>query len=196
MADNIGKVTAMSSANEFQTKTGKSGLNFKAQTEDGEAIMCTIWGGSYGPTDGNINAGDVITAKMMQKGDYNGTRQFWINPTSVERNGSQAGSATDSAVGGSQQQPVAVGKANRVCFAEAMSIFTICMAHAKSVCDATYPEASTDALLEAAEKIALSFFIAWQQGKLPKPSIDESSADDMSDLISGIVDNMKSKGAM
>ncbi len=196
MAENIGKVTATSSANEFQTKTGKSGLNFKAQKEDGEAIMCTIWGGSYGPTDGDINVGDVITAKMMEKGEYNGTRQFWINPTAVERNGSQSEPMTSPAANGAQQQPVVAGKSNRVSFAESMSIFTIYMAHAKSVCDATYPEASTDALLEAAEKIALSFFIAWQQGKLPKPCIDEAGADDISELIDGIVDNMKSKGAI
>lgn len=196
MADNIGKVTATSDANEFQTKNGKSGLNFKAE-KDGQRIYCTVWGGSYGPTNGTIMAGDVITAKMTQKGEYNGTTQYWITPTAVERAGqpsSQEPEAAPPQVSGSRPTP------QKLDYEKTAQIFSRFMLTAKAVCDNAYPDASADSRLESCEKIAIAFFIGWQQGRVPAPTFEagenNESDDDMNQLITGIVENMKSKGAM
>ena len=196
MAENIGKITATSDANEFQTKNGKSGLNFKAE-KDGQRIYCTVWGGSYGPTNGAIHSGDVITAKMTQKGEYNGTTQYWITPTAVERAGESSSQEPEAAapqVSGSRPTP------QKLDYGKTAQVFSRFMLTAKAVCDNAYPEASADSRLESCEKIAIAFFIGWQQGRVPAPTFEASenneSDDSMSELISGIVENMRSKGAM
>ena len=163
----MAQLTALTDGVSSTTRTGKNTTKFEA-TIPGENLSpdptITIWDHFM------VKEGEVLEGQLTRKDDYQGRAQFWLHKPRSPENGASPG-GRDLAPDGSKQavvydhRPPKRSEATEISFEDAVALLKRGLAEMAPAVGNAGGAASPDVILECAQAMATSLFIAVTRGR-------------------------------